>query len=58
MRLEVEQVRAENRVSIERLRAELLKEIAEAKASQIRWAFLFWVSQMAMLIGILFQLLK
>ncbi len=62
---EIEQVRAELlreieqvRLEIEQVRADLTREIAETKVTMIRWAFLFWVSQMAMLAGILFKLLS
>lgn len=55
---EIEQVRAELMREIEQVRAELTREIAETKVTMIRWAFLFWISQMAMLAGILFKLLS
>ena len=55
---EIEQARAELMREIEQVRAELTREIAETKVTMIRWAFLFWISQMAMLAGILFKLLS
>ncbi len=55
---EIEQVRAELMREIEQVRAELTREIAETKVTMIRWASLFWISQMAMLAGILFKLLS
>ena len=55
---EIEQVRADLTREIEKVRADLTREIAETKVTMIRWAFLFWVSQMAMLAGILFKLLS
>ena len=58
VRLEIEQVRADLTREIEKVRADLTREIAETKVTMIRWAFLFWVSQMAMLAGILFKLLS
>ena len=48
----------ENRLEIERVRADLIKEIGQTKVSLIRWAFVFWVSQMAALVGILFALVQ
>ncbi len=54
LRLEIEQVRKELRLEIEQVR----REIAEIKASLIRWAFGFWLSQMVVLAGILFHLLR
>ncbi len=55
---EIEQVRADLTKEIEQLRADLTRDIALSKATQTRWAFLFWISQMAVLVGILFQLLR
>ena len=63
---EIEQVRAESNVQIERLRSELVRQIediraelhraiAEAKSSQTRWAFLFWASQMALLLSLVLR---
>ncbi len=54
VRLEIEQVR----LKIEQVRAELTEKIERTRAEVIRWSFLFWASQMALLVGILFQLLK
>ncbi len=61
IRLEIEQVRLE----VEQVRADLTKEIEQVRREMqqirvevIRWSFLFWASQMALLVGILFQLLK
>jgi len=41
----------------EKVRAELQIQIERSQAAQTRWAFLFWVSQMAILLGILLRLL-
>ena len=51
--VEIEKVRAE----IEKVRADLTIQIERSQAVQTRWAFLFWVTQMAILLGILFRLL-
>ena len=53
LRLEIEKVRAE----VEKVRADLSIEIERSRAVQTRWAFLFWLSQMAVLVGILFRIL-
>ncbi len=66
LRLEIKKVRAETSVQIERLRSELVRQIeeiradlhraiAEAKSSQTRWAFLFWASQMALLLSLVLR---
>ncbi|HID61745.1 MAG TPA: hypothetical protein EYP49_03215 [Anaerolineae bacterium] len=54
LRLEIEKVRAE----IEKVRADLTVQIERSQATQTRWAFLFWISQMAVLVGVLFRLLS
>ncbi len=58
LRLEIERVRADLTVEIEKVRADLLVKIESAQASQTRWAFLFWLSQIAVLGGLLYQLLR
>ena len=50
---EIEQVRLE----VEKVRADLTVQIERSQAVQTRWAFLFWISQMAVLLGLLFRLL-
>jgi vacuolar-type H+-ATPase subunit I/STV1 len=54
---EIEGVRADLTKEIEGVRADLTVQIARSQAAQTRWAFLFWVSQMAVLAGVLFRLL-
>lgn len=54
---EIEKVRADLTKEIEKMRADLTVQIASSQATQTRWAFLFWISQMAVLVGVLFQLL-
>jgi len=49
---EIERVRAELKVDIERVRVEL----AERHASWLRWSFLFWVSQFAGILLILWRI--
>ena len=58
VRAEIEQVRADLSRDIQKVRADLTIEIKRSKAAQTRWAFLFWISQMAVLVGILFRLLS
>ena len=58
VRAEIEQVRADLSRDIQKVRADLTIEIERSKAAQTRWAFLFWISQMAVLVGILFRLLS
>ena len=50
---EIEQVRLE----VEKVRADLTVQIERSQTVQTRWAFLFWISQMAVLLGLLFRLL-
>jgi len=54
---QIEKVRADLTKEIEKVRADLTAQIARSQATQTRWAFLFWVSQMAVLVGVLFRLL-
>jgi len=54
---EIEKVRADLTKEIEKVRADLTVQVARSQATQTRWAFLFWVSQMAVLVGVLFRLL-
>ena len=56
--LEVEKVRADLTIEIAGVRADLTVQIARSQATQTRWAFLFWISQMAVLAGVLFRLLS
>ena len=57
VRAEIEKVKAELRTEIEKVRAELRTEIEKTKASLIKWSFGFWITQMAILVGILLKLL-
>jgi hypothetical protein len=64
LRLEIERVRADLtkeietvRLEVEKVRADLTIQIERSQATQTRWAFLFWISQMAVLVGVLFRLL-
>ncbi|MFQ5617163.1 MAG: hypothetical protein ACE5GO_11990 [Anaerolineales bacterium] len=57
VRVEIEKVRADLTKEIEKLRADLTIQIERSKATQTRWAFVFWISQMVVLIGILFRFL-
>ncbi|HID26482.1 MAG TPA: DUF1640 domain-containing protein, partial [Methanosarcinales archaeon] len=54
LKLEIEKVRADLRVEIEKIRA----EIEKVRAELIKWSFLFWITQMAVLAGILYKLLS
>ncbi len=54
LKLEIEKVRADLRTEIEKNRT----EIEKVKADLIKWAFGFWITQMAVLVGILFKLLS
>ena len=54
LKLEIEKVRADLRVEIEKIRA----EIEKVRADLIKWSFLFWITQMAVLAGILYKLLS
>jgi septal ring factor EnvC (AmiA/AmiB activator) len=65
LKLEIEKVRADLRTEIEKVRADLRTEIEKnrteiekVKADLIKWAFGFWITQMAVLVGILFKLLS
>jgi glycine cleavage system regulatory protein len=43
---------------IETTKKELELKIEQTRSSLLRWSFLFWISQMATLIGILYAILK
>ncbi len=51
LKLEIERVRAD----IEKVRAELLTDIEKVRADLLKWHFGFWLSQVALLTGILFK---
>jgi len=62
LRLEIEGVRADltkeiGKMRADRMRADLTGLLERSQATQTRWAFLFWISQMAVLVGVLFRLL-
>jgi hypothetical protein len=54
---ETETMHADLTKETEKVRADLTIQIERSQATQTRWAFLFWVSQMAVLVGVLFRLL-
>jgi iron-sulfur cluster repair protein YtfE (RIC family) len=45
-------------VKLEKTKAELLAEIAKAKAELIKWMFIFWIGQLGAILGILFTFFK
>ncbi len=55
---EIEKARAELRTDIEKVRADLSTRIEKVRADLIKWTFGFWITQMAILVGILFKLLS
>ena len=63
VRVEIEKMRADRTKEIgkmraERMRADLTGLLERSQATQTRWAFFFWISQMAVLAGVLFRLLS
>ena len=58
VKAEIAGVRAELKTEIAGVRAELKTEIAGVRADLIRWMFVFWVGQVAVLTGILVALLR
>lgn len=58
VRAEIEKVRADLSRDIEKVRAELRVEIARSQAVQTRWAFVFWLSQLVVLGGLLLTVLR
>ncbi|HID26743.1 MAG TPA: DUF1640 domain-containing protein [Methanosarcinales archaeon] len=70
--VQIEKVRADliveiekNRTEIEKVHADLMAEIEKnrteaekVRAELIKWSFLFWITQMAVLVGILYKLLS
>ncbi|MFQ5709205.1 MAG: hypothetical protein ACE5HO_17245 [bacterium] len=65
LKLEIEKVRADLQTEMEQMRADLQAdiqrnrlEIEKVRASLLKWTFGFWITQMAVLVGILFKLLS
>jgi hypothetical protein len=58
--LEYVEEKFERRLSEEilKLRVELVQRISETKAEIIKWMFIFWVGQVAVILGILFVFFK
>jgi hypothetical protein len=48
----------ELKLEIERVRAELKTDIEKVQVNIIKWTFGFWITQFAVLVGILFKLLS
>ena len=45
-------------VKINQVELRLTKEIKEAKTAMIKWSFLFWISQVSVILGMGFMILK
>lgn len=58
LRGEIAQVEASLRGEIARVEASLREEIHKARADLLKWAFAFWVGNVAALAGIMFALLR
>lgn len=54
LKLDIEKVRADLSIDIEKVRA----EVERVRADLFKWSFAFWITQMALLAGILFKLLS
>jgi len=50
---QIAELRAEVEKEIAELRADLQRQIAEGRADLIRWMFLFWIGQVAVLFGLM-----
>ncbi len=50
---QIAQLRADLERQIAQLRADLGTQIAETKADLIKWMFLFWIGQVAVLFGLI-----
>lgn len=57
-RQEIANTRAELQAGIAHTSAELRAEIARTRADLIKWMFVFWVGQVAVISGILFAWLR
>ena len=55
---DIEKVRADLSRDIEKVRADLSVRIERMQAVQTRWAFVFWLSQMVVLGGLLLAVLR
>jgi ATP-dependent Clp protease ATP-binding subunit ClpA len=54
LKLEIEKIRVE----IARVRSDLEVKIEKVRTDLLKWSFGFWVTQIAILVGILFKLLS
>lgn len=54
LKLAIEKIRAE----IERVRSDLEVRIEKVRTDLLKWSFGFWITQIAILVGILFKLLS
>ncbi len=57
LKLEIEKVRSDLTLQIQKVQADTRVEIEKMRSGLLKWSFLFWISQMALLAGILFKLL-
>ncbi|MCP4267933.1 MAG: hypothetical protein GY777_20580 [Candidatus Brocadiaceae bacterium] len=55
---EIGKLRAEMKEEIGKLRAEIKEDMGKLRAETIKWMFIFWVSQIGILSGIIFALLR
>ena len=57
-KMRVDLIKEIGKMRTERMRADLTGLLERSQATQTRWAFFFWISQMAVLAGVLFRLLS
>jgi hypothetical protein len=55
VRLAVERVRAELTKEVEEVRADLSKEIVQVQSRLLLWSFMFWVTQFSALFAVLWK---
>ncbi len=56
LKREIEQVRAEMKVEIAKVRGDLGRDIERTRASLLQWSFLFWLTQFAAIVTLLWRL--
>ncbi len=55
LKAEIEQVRSELKLKIEQVRGELKVELARTRANLLQWTFVFWLTQFAAILAILWR---
>ncbi len=58
IRVEMAEMRAESKSEMAEMKSSLIAEIQSTRSEMIKWMFVFWVGQIAVLVGLLFAFFK